>query len=107
MRRGLIGLMAVVALLAGACGGDDDTLSESEVKQELIDAGMDEALADCVAEELGSVSSGDEDEIFDRAFEAGQTCAAEGVDTSIPDISIPDISIPDVSIPDVSIDVGE
>ena len=93
MRRGLIGLMVAVALLAGACGGDDDTLSESEVKQELIDAGMDEALADCVAEELGSVSSGDEDEIFDRAFEAGQNCAAEGVDTSIPDVSIPDISI--------------
>jgi hypothetical protein len=91
--------VAALALLAGACGDDDDdTLSESEVEQELIDAGMPEDLADCVAGELGSVSQGDQDEILDRAFEAGQTCAAEGLDTSVPDISIPDISIPDISI---------
>jgi hypothetical protein len=98
MTRGLVALVAGLALLVGACGGDDDTLSESEVKQELIDAGMPEDLADCVAEEIGSVSAGDEEEIFDRAFEAGQTCAEQGIDTSIPDISIPDISIPDITI---------
>jgi hypothetical protein len=86
-------LVAALALLAGACGSDDDTLSESEVEQELIDAGMPDDLADCVAREIGSVSQSDEDEILDRAFEAGQTCAAEGIDVSIPDISIPDISI--------------
>jgi hypothetical protein len=107
MRRGFIGLVAVVALFAGACGGDDDTLSESEVKDRLVEEGLSEDLAECVAAEIGSVSAGDESEIFDRAFEAGQTCASEAVgeipDISIPDISIPDISIPDISIPDISI----
>lgn len=97
MRRALITLVAALAVLAAACG-DDSTLSESEVEQQLIDAGMPDDLADCVANEIGSVSAGDEDEIFDLAFEAGQTCAAEGSDIEIPDVSIPDISIPDISI---------
>ena len=89
--------------MAGACGGDDDTLSESEVKKILVDSGMSEEQADCVAGEIGDISAGDEQAIFDRAFEAGQNCVGEGADISIPDISIPDVSIPDISIPDISI----
>ncbi|MEL7209378.1 MAG: hypothetical protein AAGK32_14275 [Actinomycetota bacterium] len=98
MRRGLIGLVAALALLAGACGSDDDTLSESEVRDQLVQSGMPEDLADCVAKEIGSVSAGDEEEIFDKAFDAGQKCASEQLEEELPDISIPDISVPDISI---------
>ena len=100
--RLVVGLVVGLTLLAGACGDDDDTLSEDEVEQELINAGMPADFADCVAREIGSVSAGDEEEIFDRASEAGRACASEALDES--DISVPDVSVPDVSIPDISIE---
>lgn len=106
MRRGFIGLVAALALVVGACGGDDDTLSESEVKDRLIEEGLSEDLADCVAGEIGSISAGDEAELYDGMFEAGQKCAADAVG-EIPDFSVPDFSIPDISIPDISIDLPE
>ena len=108
MRRALIGAVVGLSLVAGACGSDDDTLSESEIKDVFIEQGVSEELAECYASEIGEISVDDQDELFDRGFEAGQACADIAIESGdVPDVSIPDISIPDISIPDISIDIGE
>jgi hypothetical protein len=103
MRKGLIGAAVAIALVAGACGSDDDGVSEGDLKEVLIEQGMPEDLADCVSGRLGDISADDltSEEGLEAAQDAGFECATEAVESD------PDFTIPDISIPDISIDLGE